>query len=129
MSCDSNRNRYLHSTYSGQELVKRYPDLTVTGVWSVSGEDPNADLGGSHHKPFLGKFRGRLTDVIDHAVNLSGFWSWGGGGDIRMSAPEEIVDIEPNTAQEILELNEKIAALEKAKKDLEETRRKFGIKE
>lgn len=53
------------------------------GVWKVTGEDPNCDLGGHHHSPTLGFFEGTLGDVIDYAMELPGFWQWGYGGDIE----------------------------------------------
>lgn len=57
--------------------------LDEYGVWEVLGEDPNCDLCGSHHQPLLGYFEGKLEDVIINAVNINGFWQWGGGGNIN----------------------------------------------
>lgn len=65
----------------GGGLLKKHK-LDEVGTWEVRGEDSNCDIGGSHHQPLLGYFEGKLEDVIKHAVHLSGFWQWGGGGDI-----------------------------------------------
>jgi hypothetical protein len=68
--------------YNGQELLKKYR-LDDEGPWNIYGEDPNCDMGGSHHKPFLETVEGPLSEVIDYAVNLKGFWQWGAGGRIE----------------------------------------------
>lgn len=67
------------ATYSGQRLLEAY-SLDTKGTWNVYGEDPNCDLGGAHSNPFLGSFEGTLEDVIEEAVQMSGFWQWGAGG-------------------------------------------------
>lgn len=79
---DNKVNEYLTTRYSGKELIKKH-SLDEEGVWEVRGEDPNCDLGGHHHQPLLGYFEGTLEQVLLKAVNLSGFYSWGGGGDIK----------------------------------------------
>jgi hypothetical protein len=79
---DNKVNEYLTTRYSGKELIKKH-SLDENGVWEVRGEDPNCDLGGHHHQPLLGYFEGTLEKVLLTAVNLSGFYSWGGGGDIK----------------------------------------------
>ena len=76
----ANRNKY-EQTYSYKYLLSKY-DLGDCGLWEISGEDPNPDLTGSHHMPIIGHVEGELNDVINYAVNLSGFWQWGGGGKI-----------------------------------------------
>lgn len=72
---------YLNG-YDGQELVKKYT-LDSYGIWKIEGEDPNADFGGHHNPPFLGIVEGKLNDVIEYAVTLPNFWSWGAGGSIK----------------------------------------------
>jgi hypothetical protein len=79
---DNKVNEYLTTRYSGKELLKKH-SLDENGVWEVRGEDPNCDLGGHHHQPLLGYFEGTLEKVLLTAVNLSNFYSWGGGGDIK----------------------------------------------
>lgn len=77
---DSNYQKFL-DTWNGKDLLKKY-SLDTTGVWRVEGEDPNCDLGGPHHCPYLATYTGTLEDVIRKAVNLAGFWQWGAGGRI-----------------------------------------------
>lgn len=74
-------NDYLSRTYSGKKLAEKY-QLTETGLWEVRGEDPNCDLGGSHHQPKLGVVEGSLKDALNYAVNHPNFYTWGGGGDV-----------------------------------------------
>lgn len=73
---------YLTGPYNGRELFKKHK-LDEEGIWEIYGEDPNCDFGGSHHMPKLGTFSGTLSKVLEIAVNLSGFYTWGGGGEIR----------------------------------------------
>jgi hypothetical protein len=68
-------------TYSGKQLLDKYP-LNTEGLWKIEGEDPNCDLGGSHHNPHLGYLEGKLEDVIKAAVKMKGWFTWGGGGYI-----------------------------------------------
>jgi hypothetical protein len=75
--------KYLHHTHPGKELLKRH-ELLEVGLWRIRGEDPNCDFGGHHHQPDLGVFEGTLDDAIKYAVNLDGFWTWGGGGNIDL---------------------------------------------
>jgi len=89
--------------YSGTALMKKH-DLSEVGFWKVVGEDPNCDFGGSHSQPFIGVFKGRLRDVIYHAVGISSFWQWGSGGDITkvdvLTVPvfEEVAIVKENNA-------------------------------
>lgn len=73
--------QYLE-TWNGRELLKKY-NLKDSGLWNVYGEDPNCDLGGPHHEPYLGLYRGTLRNIIADAVNLPRFYTWGGGGRIE----------------------------------------------
>ena len=65
-----------------ERLSKKYP-ADQYGVWEVRGEDPNCDLGGHHHEPLLGYVQGLYGEVLDWAIEQSGFWQWGAGGSIR----------------------------------------------
>lgn len=77
---DDKVNDFLQK-YNGQLLLKKHT-LDEEGLWQVTGEDPNCDMGGYHHEPHLGYFKGKLENVLKHAVHISGFWAWGGGGNI-----------------------------------------------
>lgn len=74
-------SQYL-TTYNGQKLIQQH-SLDEEGFWHVFGEDPNCDFGGHHHTPDLGIYEGKLGAILPVAVALSGFWTWGGGGEIR----------------------------------------------
>lgn len=75
-------DEYTKVSYAGRKLLEKH-DLVEYGIWTVRGEDPNPDMGGSHFQPFLGVFEGHLDHVIEAAVKLDRFWSWGGGGTIE----------------------------------------------
>lgn len=72
---------WLRTSYSGRRLCEKY-SLDEEGTWHILGEDPNCDFGGHHYQPELGTVEGKLRDVVEHAVNLKHFYTWGGGGDI-----------------------------------------------
>lgn len=82
--------KYIHNTYAGQELLKAH-SLTEYGTWRVHGEDPNADLSGPHHEPYIGTYEGTLEQVIRHAVDMPGFWQWGSGGSIKQVTIHKLV--------------------------------------
>jgi len=81
-------NQFI-SRYSGTHLLKEH-SLDEEGIWEVRGEDPNCDLGGSHHEPYLCTLEGKLYDVIHEAVLMHGFWQWGSGGSIKKIVPIKI---------------------------------------
>jgi len=99
-------------TYSGRKLLEEH-SLDEEGTWEVKGEDPNCDFGGAHHEPHLGYFKGRLRDVIETAVELKGFWQWGGGGRIVKSSPRKVHKVTQNTMRDQKDIREKIEAMER----------------
>lgn len=82
-------DKYINNTYNGNELLKKY-SLDTEGDWHVKGEDPNCDFGGHHYQPDLGVYKGKLEDVVRYCVELSNFWTWGGGGDFELIAIKKI---------------------------------------
>ena len=92
--CEGNEDvaHYLNTTYSGRDLLKKH-SLDEEGIWEVKGEDPNCDLGGYHHCPHLFTAKGKLIDVLNKAVNVPKFYTWGGGGTITKTSIE-ILDID-----------------------------------
>lgn len=68
--------------YVGRRMLEK-TSINEYGVWDIYGEDPNCDMGGHHHTPFLERVSGRLGDVISYAEQLPEFWQWGHGGEIR----------------------------------------------
>lgn len=111
MEKESNLSRFS-KTYSGGELLSKY-SLDEEGTWEVRGEDPNCDFGGYHHEPFLGYYKGKLRDVIELAVELPGFWSWGSGGRIIKARPRKVTKVvakvERRSDDEVKKLENKLA--------------------
>jgi len=90
---DRNYTHYTEVSYSGRRLLEQHL-LSEKGIWEVRGEDPNCDMGGPHHQPFLGIFEGTLEDIIHYAVQMDGFWQWGGGGSIKKMEIVPLKDVE-----------------------------------
>lgn len=67
--------------YVGQCILAKHK-LTDYGIWNIYGEDPNCDFGGHHHTPFLQTVEGTLETCLKYAINLKGFYTWGGGGHL-----------------------------------------------
>ena len=85
MNTRTNYERYF-DTFAGKHLEHR---LDKFGTWKVLGEDPNCDMGGPHHEPHLFTTEGKLSDVIRKAVDMRGFWTWGGGGRFVLVVKEK----------------------------------------
>jgi hypothetical protein len=105
--------RYM-KTYSGSRLTKA--DLDKVAVWEIRGEDPNCDWGGAHYQPNLGTVQGRLRDVIEYAVDLPNFWTWGGGGDFREVKIQTVTDMaqKANLLKEKADLEARLAIINKS---------------
>lgn len=78
--------KYL-TTNAGSTLMGDH-FLTEKGVWQIYGEDPiyedpNCDYNGAHVQPLLDTVSGSLDDVIEYAISLPRFYTWGGGGNIK----------------------------------------------
>jgi hypothetical protein len=111
------------NTYSGGELLKKH-SLDEEGLWQIKGEDPNCDWGGSHHQPNLGIVDGKLVDVIKYAVELSGFWSWGAGGNIVKI--DNIKKVDSQSARRRKDLEVQKFALQKQLDAIDEELNDFG---
>lgn len=83
-----NYDKFIRNSYSGGQLLKKH-SLHEYGTWEILGEDSNADFGGQHYQPSLGLFEGTLDQVIRKAVSIPRFYTWGGGGSIRLVNPPE----------------------------------------
>ncbi len=105
MSKDNSRNR----------LLADYPADQI-GMWQVRGEDPNCDLGGTHHMPDLGLYEGQYIDIVELALNMPRFFSWGGGGEIREVKSKKIG---PNTVRQMKETKAELRDVNKRKEELE----------
>jgi hypothetical protein len=111
------------NTYSGGELLKKH-SLDEEGIWQIYGEDPNCDMGGAHHEPLLVTVEGKLDDVIQHAVELPRFWSWGSGGRIRKL--DNIIKVDKDTSYRRKLLSDKKKALLEQLKEIDDELNDFG---
>lgn len=66
-------------------LLENYADDEY-GTWKIFGEDQNAELSGPHHEPKLKTVTGTYGNVVEYALTLDGFFSWGAGGRIEKKA-------------------------------------------
>ncbi len=101
--------QYTRVSYSGKHLLQKHK-LSETGLWQIRGEDPNCDFGGHHCQPDLGTVEGTLQDVIEYAVGLKNFWTWGCGGNIELISVKKIDPV----------ANRRISELRQEAKDLED---------
>lgn len=60
-----------------KRLLEEVKDPNAEGEWEIYGEDPNCDMGGHHHTPYLCTVSGTYKDVVEYALGLRGFYSWG----------------------------------------------------
>jgi len=109
----NNFERYIE-TYIGKRISKA--DLNKVAVWEILGADPNCDFGGLHHRPYLGTVQGKLRDVIEYAVELPGFWQWGGGGDFKEVKIQTVSDMaqKANLLKEKADLEARLAEINKS---------------
>lgn len=117
MSEQNNYKRFLES-YTGKELLKAH-SLTEYGTWKVRGADSNCDFGGSHYMPEIGLFEGTLVDIIFHAVEMRGFWSWGPGDITLIDKPVKITaESRAENLKKIDEVTQLEARLKQLKSEL-----------
>lgn len=90
---------------------------TEFGIWVVKGEDPNCDMQGIHIKPILGYFEGCLQNVIDMAVILPRFFSWGAGGSVEAITIQSCTSV---TVKERVKLIQRQAELEQEKTNIDQ---------
>ncbi len=103
-------DRYLGTTYSGKALLKKH-SLDEEGVWQIYGEDPNCDMGGSHHEPLLDTVSGTLRDAVAYGVTLRSFWQWGGGGRFERVEVRKVTDA-AERAQRRMQIETKMRSLQ-----------------
>jgi hypothetical protein len=101
--------------YSGRKLTTEY-GMNTEGLWQIYGEDSNCDFGGSHHMPLIDTVRGKLSDVIEYAVSIDRFWTWGGGGDVRKIEEKAVPNVtqRKHTLEKIAEYEERIRILKQS---------------
>lgn len=97
-------------------LLIKYPSNTY-GIWEILGEDPNCDFGGHHSQPKLKIVEGTYCNVVNYALTLKGFVSWGSGGNINLISPQINVDDFKNS--KVLALQDEKDLLSKRIKEIE----------
>ena len=100
-------------------LLKEYlPDMV--GMWAIYGEDSNCDLGGPHHEPHLETVTGTYKNVVEYALTLPNFFTWGYGGCIiRKELPENLINVDNLKSQRVTELECERAKLQFHLKEIE----------
>jgi hypothetical protein len=116
-------DKFLNVSYSGRKLLEKH-NLSETGFWKVRGEDSNCDWGGHHHMPELGVFEGTLKDVIEKAVNMPRFWTWGGGGDITKLEP---ISVTPESNAEASSLLTELRSVNEREKEITARLKELGL--
>jgi hypothetical protein len=106
------------------KLLKHFP-ATCKGVWEIYGEDPNCDVGGSHHTPLLQVVEGTYINVVEYALTLPGFFTWGGGGNIKLQEiTRPAINVDEINSECRKELNNKKDQLQK---EIDEINIKLGL--
>ena len=93
---------WLLNTPRGQSWYQKHYDLDKMGTWRIEGEDDgNPNYGGSS-KDYLAIVKGPLWKVVNAAVAMKGFFSYGSGGDIRPYKVPTVTDLDDETNNQIL---------------------------
>lgn len=107
-----------------QQLLGKHPSDRF-GLWEIRGEDPNCDLGGSHHMPLLTRVEGEYAEAVELAVSLDGFFNWGPGGSVELV---EFAKLEKGTAARLRALQEQRTKLRLELDEVETELRQYGRK-
>lgn len=105
---ERDRLKDYQNSWAYKRILETYT-LDEYGIWQVFGEDTNCDMGGAHYMPELGTYEGKLRDVIAVAVELSSFWQWGAGGDIRKVKVIKPIKVDAETNAKRDAIKQKIA--------------------
>ena len=92
-------------------LLKEHNPNEVS-IWEIRGEDPNPDLGGSHSEPLLETVSGTYRNVVEYALKIPRFYSWGSGGRIiNVKPPTNIVNVDKLVDSRVVALEAERAKL------------------
>ncbi len=97
----------------------------VEGVWQIYGEDPNCDFGGPHIQPLLATVQGKYAAVVEHALGLGQFFTWGGGGKIERV---EILQVDAASTKRRKDLNSQRQVLSLQLAQIDAELKKLGAK-
>lgn len=106
-----------------RRLLDKLLVTSQEGLWQIFGEDPNCDLGGSHHQPLLATVQGTYAAAVDYALDLPSFFTWGGGGDVRKI---EVIKVDGESLRKRTELTTERNALKIKLADLEAELKRYG---
>jgi len=104
------------------KLLEEHPGHEV-GTWQILGEDPNCDLGGPHGNPMLATVQGTYADIVEYALELPGFFTWGGGGDIEKVS---VLKVDGTTVKQRAILNSRRQTLKRQLDEVEAELKKLG---
>ena len=99
-----------------KRLLEAYNTHEVA-TWTIYGEDPNCDLGGSHHEPLLETVTGTYCNVVDYALELAGFFQWGSGGRI-VKQPSAVKNVDKLNSPHVKRLEREREQLMKQVEDI-----------
>ena len=92
------------------------------GTWTIFGEDHNADLSGPHSEPKLGPpVTGTYKNVVEYALTLDGFFTWGFGGRISKKACQsKLLNVDALTNPKVVILQAEKSKLQARLKEIEQ---------
>lgn len=91
------------------------------GTWKIFGEDQNAELTGPHHEPKLETVTGTYGNVVEYALTLDGFFSWGRGGRIEKKACQtKLLNVDALTNPKVVILQAEKTKLQIRLKEIEQ---------
>lgn len=105
-----------------KKLLGKYGPNKV-GIWHIRGEDPNCDMSGCHSQPSLGYFKGEYRHVIEHALQLRDFFTWGAGGDINLI---EVQPIDEKATKQLADARERVRRLDDELHNAKEALKRLG---
>jgi len=83
------------------------------GTWTIYGEDHNTDLTGPHSEPKLEVVTGTYKNVVEYALTLGDFFTWGRGGRIqKKTCQSKLLNVDAL-------VNPKVLVLESERKKLQ----------
>lgn len=103
-----------------RRLLGNYP-ADDHGVWRIFGEEHNPNVSGPHNEPKLEEVTGTYKNVIEYALNLEGFFSWGYGGRIeKKKCTTKLCNVDLLTDPKVLVLQAEKAKLQLRIEEIDE---------
>lgn len=103
-----------------ERLLSNYP-ADDHGVWRIFGEEHNPELSGPHNEQKLQEVTGTYKNVVEYAIHLEGFFTWGYGGRIeKKTCHTKLCNVDLLTSPKVLVLQAEKAKLQHRLKEIEE---------